>query len=77
MKSLFYCTLILILTGISTSDTFSQDQRNYQIFQFPADKIPCIDGNNEDWDVVPAAYVIGMDQLWDDTKKHPSMDTTN
>lgn len=77
MKSLLYCTLILILLGISTSDTFSQDQRSYKIFQFPADRIPCIDGNGGDWDLVPADYVIGMDQLWDDTKKHPSVDTTN
>lgn len=77
MKSLFYCTSILILIGISTSDAFSQDQRSYQIFQFPPDKIPSIDGKAGDWDIVPTAYVIGMDQLWDDTKKHPSVDTTN
>jgi hypothetical protein len=35
----------------------------YKIFQFPADKIPVIDGKTADWDLVPASYSIGMDQL--------------
>lgn len=35
----------------------------YKIFQFPADKIPHIDGKGDDWAIVPAAYSIGMDQL--------------
>jgi hypothetical protein len=37
----------------------------FKIFQFPPDKIPCIDGKTEDWDVVPKDYVIGIDQLAD------------
>lgn len=37
----------------------------YKGFQFRADKIPRIDGNAEDWSVVPDSYVIGMDQLTD------------
>jgi hypothetical protein len=35
----------------------------YKIYQFPADKIPHIDGKGLDWNMVPASYVIGMDQL--------------
>ena len=35
----------------------------YKIFQFPADKIPQIDGKTADWAMVPASYAIGMDQL--------------
>ncbi len=38
----------------------------YKIFQFPADKIPRIDGNPDDWNIVPDDYAIGMDQLTDD-----------
>jgi hypothetical protein len=35
----------------------------YQIFQFPPDQIPRIDGNPDDWAIVPDSYAIGMDQL--------------
>jgi hypothetical protein len=31
--------------------------------------IPRIDGNTEDWKIVPESYAIGMDQLVDDTNK--------
>lgn len=41
----------------------------FKIFQFPADRIPRIDGNPDDWNMVPDDYAIGMDQLVDDT--HP------
>ena len=37
----------------------------YKVFQFPADKIPRIDGKTEDWNIVPDSYAIGMDQLVD------------
>ena len=37
----------------------------YKVFQFPADKIPRIDGKTDDWDMVPEQYVIGSDQLVD------------
>jgi PKD domain len=46
----------------------------YPIFQFPADKIPRIDGNTDDWAMVPESYVIGTDQLTDDTGKYPRPD---
>lgn len=35
----------------------------YQVFQFPADKIPRIDGDAADWSIVPESYAIGQDQL--------------
>lgn len=46
----------------------------FKIFQFPADKIPVIDGQTNDWDIVPESYVIGTDQLTDDTGKHKHPD---
>ncbi|HXT11033.1 MAG TPA: PKD domain-containing protein [Candidatus Angelobacter sp.] len=46
----------------------------FKIFQFPADKIPRIDGQTDDWDMVPDDYAIGTDQLVDDTGKHPAPD---
>ena len=40
----------------------------YKIFQFPADKIPRIDGDPSDWSIVPESYSIGMDQLKETSK---------
>lgn len=47
---------------------------NFKVFQFPANMIPRIDGNADDWAVVPDDYVIGTDQLVDDSKKHSKPD---
>lgn len=41
----------------------------FKIFQFPADQIPRIDGDTNDWNQVPDSYVIGTDQLVDDNGK--------
>jgi hypothetical protein len=48
----------------------------FKIFQFPPDKIPTIDGNTNDWDIVPESYVIGSDQLVDDNGKHQWTDAS-
>ena len=37
----------------------------FKIFQFPADRIPRIDGKADDWAIVPESYSIGSDQLKD------------
>lgn len=55
----------------------AQESRSYQIFQFPADQIPRIDGQTDDWALVPESYVVGTDQLRDDTGTFPEVDTTN
>ena len=46
----------------------------FKIFQFPADKIPRIDGDTNDWNIVPESYVIGSDRLVDDNGKHKPTD---
>ncbi len=48
--------------------------RIYQVFQFPADRIPRIDGDPSDWDMVPENYSIGLDQMHDDEHKHAQPD---
>jgi len=35
----------------------------FKVFQFPADQIPRIDGNGDDWSIVPDSYEIRTDQL--------------
>jgi hypothetical protein len=49
----------------------------FKIFQFPPDKIPTIDGNTNDWSIVPESYVIGSDQLVDDNSKHQWTDASS
>ena len=56
---------------------FSQETRSFQVFQFPANMIPQIDGNSEDWGIVPDTYTVGMDQLWEDSGKYAKADPKN
>lgn len=46
----------------------------FKVFQFPRTAIPRIDGDFTDWDIVPSSYTITIDDMWDDTGKHPSTD---
>lgn len=32
-----------------------------KVFQFPANMIPRVDGNADDWNMVPAEYAVGTD----------------
>ena len=66
--------VVFLLAGIGSA---AQEKRSYKIFQFPPDMIPVIDGKPDDWKIVPEDYTVGMDQLWDDSKKHAAADTTN
>lgn len=43
----------------------------YKIFQFPANSIPRVDGNPDDWSMVPDDYAIRMDMLHEDS--HPGL----
>lgn len=67
---------ILILTLLPATSS-AQDNRSYKIFQFPANMIPTIDGKSDDWKIFPEDHVVGMDQLWDDSRKHASADPKN
>lgn len=42
----------------------------YQVFQFPADQIPRVDGETSDWAMVPGSYVVGTDQLIDTSQRN-------
>ena len=60
MLSLFVVLTTMFLgdgTGLQRPDV------EYKVFQFPANQIPRIDGNSDDWSIVPESYSIGMDQL--------------
>lgn len=57
--------LLAVLCVALSSPALERPGVEFKIFQFPADKIPRIDGRAEDWAMVPESYVIGMDQLSD------------
>ena len=80
MKLLRIVFLILFPVFCFLSPSFGQLQRpetNFKVFQFPADKIPTVDGKIDDWAIVPDGYAIGSDQLIDDSKKNPKPDPKN
>src|SRR5215469_5030875 len=66
------CLTVFAFTFLLLPMTFGLERPDvtFKIFQFPADKIPRIDGNTDDWDIVPDSYAIGMDQLMDTEHGH-------
>lgn len=62
---------VLLLTRLSALD---REDTTFKVFQFPADKIPRIDGDASDWALVPDSYAIGTDQLVDATGHHAKPD---
>jgi hypothetical protein len=66
---------VVLLNGINAS---ALDRTNdvFKVFQFPADQIPRVDGDTNDWNIIPESYVIGSDQLVDDNGKHKLSDAS-
>src|SRR6202034_4491478 len=57
---LFLSCLLLLSTS---AGAIERPDVTFKVFQFPPDMIPRIDGNTDDWAMVPDSYAIGMDQL--------------
>lgn len=64
--SLFIVCFFICAAGYS----LEREGTEFQVFQFPADAIPRIDGDVSDWAMVPESYVVGTDELWEDSGKH-------
>jgi hypothetical protein len=58
----------LILLPVGRTVALDEPDKPFKIFQFPPSMIPRIDGDADDWDMVPDNYAIGMDQYVDDMK---------
>jgi hypothetical protein len=54
-----------------------QPEVTFKVFQFPANQIPRVDGQTEDWTIVPESYVVGTAHLRDASGKHPQPDPRN
>jgi hypothetical protein len=72
--------LVLVCAGLALMalPAAALDRTNevFKIFQFPPEKIPTIDGQTNDWSLVPESYAIGSDQLVDDSGKHQWTDAS-
>jgi hypothetical protein len=66
--------LLLTVSVVPCARALEKPDITYQVFQFPADQIPRVDGQIDDWSMVPESYVVGTDQLRDDSKKHAAPD---
>lgn len=78
MKKLMIGCTLLSLTCLSARAEGGNDvqvrEPGFKVFQFPRTAIPRIDGDFSDWDIVPDSYRVGIDEMWDDTKRHPAVD---
>ncbi len=62
---LLFACLFVVLSLVPSARSLERAGVEFKIFQFPADRIPRIDGVIDDWSLVPNSYMIGMDQLSD------------
>ena len=73
-QSLGVAIVVGILGLAGRASGLEKPDKVYKIFQFPANMIPRIDGNADDWAMVPDDYIIGTDQLGTDTGTHRQPD---
>ncbi len=70
--AVLFAAAAALIAGPSTA--LEKPQVTYQVFQFPANKIPRVDGDISDWAVVPESYVVGSDQLVDTGRRKAALD---
>jgi len=71
-SSLLLVPLLLVPLAVPAGFALERPGTEFRIFQFPADRIPRIDGNPDDWNLVPDSYTIGSDQLKETVTGLPS-----
>lgn len=73
MRGLLCLLLCSLVTVCFNSPARAQDlsKREFKIFQFPANAIPRIDGQTDDWAMVTDEYLIGTDQMGTDNPSRP------
>jgi hypothetical protein len=76
IRRTFAAFAILLIIGAMQSDALERPDTEFRIFQFPRNMIPRIDGETDDWDMIPDEYTIGIDQLVD-TRQAAAIDTNN
>ncbi|EDY82628.1 PKD domain protein [Verrucomicrobiia bacterium DG1235] len=67
---------IVVFLAMSVS-ALERPGTEFQIYQFPSNAIPRIDGDASDWARVPESYVVGTEELWEDSRKQEGVDREN
>lgn len=67
-------TMLAAMTLPAQPNTIQVEEPGFRVFQFPRTQIPRIDGEFSDWDIVPDAYAVTIDDMQDDTGRHPTAD---
>lgn len=65
MKKTWIGLLGAVLLSVSPINALERPDKEFKIFQFPADRIPRIDGIADDWEIVPEEYAVGGEELSD------------
>ncbi len=71
------CAFAALLLAPTPVTAFDRPETIFKIFQFPADKIPRIDGDATDWALVPDSYAVTHEQLTDDSSRKQKPDAKN
>jgi hypothetical protein len=73
MRRLAFTAMVMAAAAPAPAWALAPCQRPFQVYQFPADHIPRIDGDDSDWTAVGNGYAIGDDALTadDGTHRHP------
>lgn len=78
VNALKYFLLIAYFGIVSTGSSLAQEVPLYfGIYQFPPNRIPSIDGNAADWQLVPDSLAIGIDALKNVNAPDGTIDTNN
>lgn len=56
---ILYLAFLFIIINLQHAHSLSRPEMEFKIFQFPRDRMPRIDGNTGDWDIVPPDYTYG------------------
>lgn len=75
----FLVKLLMVYGAIAIGFVYAlqRPEVEFQIYQFAANAIPRIDGEAGDWDEVPESYMIGTNQLIDDSGQFQENDPRN
>ena len=66
--------LTVIHTAYAQNTNVQVQEPGFKVFQFPRTMIPRIDGEFTDWDIVPDSYAVGIEEMWDDSGQHQTVD---
>lgn len=71
----FASALLMVVSAQAQKqeESIQVQEPGFKVFQFPRTAIPRIDGDFSDWDIVPDSYVVGIDEMWDDSGKHKGL----